>query len=195
MAYNYHNHWSSVTGNNAPLYGSTPYDVNNANYSISYWIEKGAPQSKIVMGLQILGSSFTLKNVTSFDIGAPAINNGGKAGEYTEWDGWLSYYEICINTNFNGWSVVHDSDQKAVLFAFSGDQWVSFDDVETTRQKAIYVRQMNLGGVSFSSLDTDDFRGICDHGKYPLLKTLNEELLETAKHSLPSNSTCSCSHA
>lgn len=52
MTYDFHGHWDKRTGHVAPLYyypGDT-YDYFNANFSINYWLEQGAPPSKIVMG-------------------------------------------------------------------------------------------------------------------------------------------------
>lgn len=59
--------------------------------------------------------------------------------------GTLSYYEICNNTINNGWSVSRDIANKRGPFAFKGNQWVSFDDVDNIRAKAHYIRDKNLG--------------------------------------------------
>ncbi|GIY64864.1 probable chitinase 2 [Caerostris extrusa] len=50
MCYDYHGGWESFTGHNAPLY-ARPDDnkenqMLNLNYSINYWISKGAPREK-----------------------------------------------------------------------------------------------------------------------------------------------------
>lgn len=52
MTYDYHGQWDKKTGHVAPMY-SHPDDefyYFNANYSINYWIAKGAPPRSIVMG-------------------------------------------------------------------------------------------------------------------------------------------------
>ena len=52
MTYDFHGQWDKKTGHIAPLYYHPEDDVEffHANYSINYWISKGAPPRKIVMG-------------------------------------------------------------------------------------------------------------------------------------------------
>ena len=62
-------------------------------------------------------------------------------------------------------------------YAYSGDEWVSFDDIDTIKQKTEYLKSMELGGAMIWALDLDDFRGTCGTGEtYPLLKTVNRGL-------------------
>lgn len=52
MTYDYHGQWDKKTGHVAPMYYHESDDAYffNANYSINYWISKGAPPRSIVMG-------------------------------------------------------------------------------------------------------------------------------------------------
>ena len=62
-------------------------------------------------------------------------------------------------------------------YAFAGDEWVSFDDLDTIQQKTKFLKEMGLGGAMVWALDLDDFQGSCNAGEtYPLLKTINREL-------------------
>ena len=61
-------------------------------------------------------------------------------------------------------------------YAYKGNQWVGFDDVETIRQKSQYVIDHGFGGGMIWALDLDDFNNICGCEKYPLLRTINRVL-------------------
>lgn len=84
MTYDFHGQWDKKTGHVAPLYFHEEDDVFffNANYSINYWIEKGADRRKIVMGMPLYGQSFTLTNAQENGLNAPSTG-GGTAGEFT----------------------------------------------------------------------------------------------------------------
>lgn len=72
--------------------------------------------------------------------------------------------------------MVHDPQNRIGPYAFSGNQWVSYDDVQIFRIKAKYMRSLNLGGGMVWSLDFDDFKGTFRCGQNPLLTALNQEL-------------------
>ena len=52
MTYDYHGQWDKRTGHVAPMYyhDEDEFYYFNANYSINYWISKGAPPRTLVMG-------------------------------------------------------------------------------------------------------------------------------------------------
>lgn len=65
------------------------------NFSINYWIEKGADPKKLVMGLPLYGQSFSLAD--SGDRGLNAKSYGpGEAGEFTRAGGFLAFYEVGV---------------------------------------------------------------------------------------------------
>ena len=72
--------------------------------------------------------------------------------------------------------MVNDREAAMGPYAYKGNQWVSFDDVDTIRRKSQLVRTMQLGGAMIWALDLDDFRATCGCETYPLLKTINREL-------------------
>ena len=66
MTYDYHGHWDKKTGHVAPFYAHPEDDFAyfNANFTMHYWVEKGADKAKLVMGMPMYGQSFSLGDKT-----------------------------------------------------------------------------------------------------------------------------------
>ncbi|KAI9586702.1 probable chitinase 10 [Glossina fuscipes] len=175
MTYDFHGHWDKKTGHVAPLYSVLGDNDYNSNFSVNYWIAKGAPSQKLVMGIPLYGQAFTLAEDSKCSLKNKTLGPG-RAGLYTRSRGFLSYYEICEQISNGGWTVMRDSEGRIGPYACRGNQWVSYDDVEDIRRKSQYIRRMRLGGAMVWALDLDDFRGRCGCGRYPLLRTINHEL-------------------
>lgn len=80
--------------------------------------------------------------------------------------GFMSYYEICENIRVNGWTEAYDSVRE-VPYAYKGDQWVGYDNVNSIRLKTQYALRKGLGGVMFWDLALDDFKGtFCGEGMF-----------------------------
>ncbi|GLV44511.1 Chitinase 10 [Carabus blaptoides fortunei] len=177
MTYDFHGHWDKQTGHVAPLYyyrGDT-YDYFNANFSLHYWMEKGAPAHKLIMGMPLYGQSFSLADTSKRGLNSKSYGPG-EAGEFTRAGGFLAFYEICERVKRRGWTVTRDPEGRIGPYAYSGNQWVSYDDIAEIRRKSQLVKDMGLGGGMIWALDLDDFRDRCGCGKHPLLKTMNQEL-------------------
>lgn len=48
--------------------------------------------------------------------------------------------------------------------------WVGYEDADSVGNKAGYVRAKGLGGVAIVDITLDDFRGLCNGEKYPLVR-------------------------
>ncbi|CAG9856716.1 unnamed protein product [Phyllotreta striolata] len=177
MAYDYHGQWDGITGHVAPMHRH-PEDVDdefNMNFTVHYWLGKGADRSKLVLGMPMYAQSFTLSDPAAHGLNA-ATSGGGEAGVATRSRGFLAYYEVCANVQRKNWTLVRDERGRIGPYAYSGDQWASFDDVNAIRRKSEYVRRMGLGGGMAWALDLDDFRNLCGCEEYPLLRTVNRVL-------------------
>ncbi|XP_013378006.1 PREDICTED: chitotriosidase-1 isoform X4 [Chinchilla lanigera] len=135
MAYDLHSSWEKVTGHNSPLYkrqgesgAAAEYNVDAA---VQLWLQKGAPASKLVLGMPTYGRSFTLASSSDTRVGAPATGPGAP-GPFTKEGGFLAYYEVC------SWKKLRIEDQK-VPYAVRDNQWVGFDDVESFKAKAMLM--------------------------------------------------------
>uniref|UniRef100_A0A8D0Z6U1 Chitinase-3-like protein 1 n=1 Tax=Sus scrofa TaxID=9823 RepID=A0A8D0Z6U1_PIG len=178
LSFDFHGSWEKplVTGHNSPLRkgqldrGTTSY--YNVEYAVGYWLNKGMPAEKVVMGIPTYGRSFTLASAETA-VGAPA-SGPGAAGPITESSGFLAYYEIC--QFLQGAKIVRLQDQQ-VPYAVKGNQWVGYDDVESVESKVQFLKSLNLAGAMIWSIDMDDFTGkSCSQGPYPLVQAIKRSL-------------------
>ncbi|KAA0195440.1 hypothetical protein HAZT_HAZT008073 [Hyalella azteca] len=98
MAYDLHGAWETYTHHHAILY-AYPQDTGdnaflNVDYAINYWLQLGAPASKLVLGTATYGRCFRLDSSDSTGMYAPA-SQPGSAGPYTRSPGFLGYNEVC----------------------------------------------------------------------------------------------------
>lgn len=71
------------------------------NFSLNYWIEKGAAPSKLVMGMPLYGQSFSLADAGHRELNAKTYGPG-EAGEFTRAGGFLAFYEVKDQLNNYG---------------------------------------------------------------------------------------------
>jgi len=86
------------------------------------------------------------------------------------------YAQICERVKRYDMTVVEDEERTMGPYAYSDDQWVSYDDISTIREKSNYVKALGLGGAMVWALDLDDFQNRCGFGEYPLLRAVNRVL-------------------
>ncbi|KAM9690659.1 acidic mammalian chitinase [Dama dama] len=188
MTYDLHGSWEGCTGENSPLYkyptdtGSNAY--LNVEYAMNYWKSNGAPAEKLIVGFPAYGHSFTLREASNNGIGAPT-SGAGPAGPYTREAGFWAYYEICTFLKDGATEVWDDSQE--VPYAYKGTEWVGYDNVNSFRIKAQWLKENNFGGAMVWAIDLDDFTGtFCNQGKFPLINTLKDALgLKSATCSAP----------
>ena len=176
MTYDFHGSWDKKTGHNAPMFPCKGDDIDffNVDSAVKYWIAAGFPAGKIVLGLPIYGRSFKLDDPKVNGFHAPA-RAGGTAGEWTRAKGFLGYYEICKYLK-QGWTKVKTPDCVVGPYAYKGDQWVGYDDIEAVQFKMNYVKEMGLMGGMVWDVSMDDFHGNCGEGKNPFLTAMNRYL-------------------
>lgn len=99
---------------------------------MKFWLKKGLPRSKLVLGIPFFGRSFTLQYSNETGIGS-SIRGPGKEGFYTQNPGFLSYFEICEMELNEGW--YRHEDAVGSPYLVNGNQWVGFDDEQSIRKK------------------------------------------------------------
>jgi chitinase len=134
MSYDYHFYtwYYPVTNFNSPLY---PHSLEtgylrflNVNFSANYWVLKGFPRNKIVIGIPLYGHTYKLYNPSNHKIQAPASDYGDVG-----YLGYVSYPQVCIFLQ-NGAVRVFDNDS-SVPYAYKNNEWISYDDISSVGNK------------------------------------------------------------
>ncbi|XP_014781238.1 acidic mammalian chitinase isoform X2 [Octopus bimaculoides] len=176
MTYDLHGYWDRKVGENAPLHAAS-YETGygrqlNVEWVMDYWVSKGAPKEKLNVGLATYGRGYTLSSAANSKPGAPSSGPSPR-GKYTGEDGFLAYYEICtMKTGSN----YHWMDQAEVPYIVKGRTWVGYDNVKSLKIKVKWLKSQGFGGLAVWTICLDDFNDICQKGKYPLMKAINQEL-------------------
>ncbi|KAH8404785.1 hypothetical protein KR222_001820, partial [Zaprionus bogoriensis] len=179
--------YSDATQNRLPHY--------NADFQVQYWLKHGYPASKLNLGVASYGNAWKLSEDSGLE-GIPVVphtKGAAPEGLQSQKPGLLSYPEICsklsnpqnqyLKGNDSPLRRVTDTSKRFGNFAFRAVQgdvtegiWISFDDADAASNKASYVRANNLGGIALFDLGYDDFRGLCNGEKYPILRAIKYKL-------------------
>jgi chitinase len=109
--------------------------------------------SDIVMGFGFYGRSFTLADDSCTTPGCP-FTAGGSPGPCTATSGYLAYYEIAEVLEANPSVVPVYDETAAVMYINWGDnQWVSYDNETTFKQKVDWANGIGLGGAMIWASD------------------------------------------
>nr|QES86430.1 chitinase domain-containing protein 11 [Chilo infuscatellus] len=175
MTHDFHGPWDAVTGHNSALHKEqgTLFAVDAA---VKYWLEKGCPPGKLVLGIPFYGHTYRLRYASIHGINSPSTGPG-IMGPYTRLQGAIGYNELCNITRTERWTVQRDAVAQ-VPYAYSGDNWASYDDAASVRAKVQLARTYGLIGVYVWSVETDDFNNVCGGGRFPLLHAVNNALNE-----------------
>jgi len=123
-----------VTDLNAPLFPrctETGYmSTLNVNFSVQYWLAKGMPREKIVVGVPTYGHSYTLDNSLNHNLQAPA-SGFGHLGTM----GFVSYPMVCQFLKSGAVSIFNKESR--VPYAFKNKEWISYDNEESIYQKVL----------------------------------------------------------
>ncbi|GAB6023558.1 Chitinase 2 [Chamberlinius hualienensis] len=177
MSYEYHSYYDEPRVLHQSPMNSRP-DENptlNVNFTMHYFLYRGAAPNKLLMGIVSDGRTYTLADPLFHNIGDPAVGPG-QSGQYSQSPGYLATYEICANLKL-GWKMEFDEVAQAP-YCYGGYQWAAYDDDRSVGAKVQLIKDLGLGGVMFWSIDMDDCRRICDSSKQCyLLGSINNYLI------------------
>ncbi|KAL3249280.1 hypothetical protein MRX96_056084, partial [Rhipicephalus microplus] len=84
----------------------------------------------------------------------------GHEGPLTGTPGLLAYFEVCALFKDNTWTNSNATELGNPV-ALKEDEAVSYESVDSVRQKAALVRNYTLGGIMLWDVTSDDYRAVC----------------------------------
>ncbi|XP_055351278.1 uncharacterized protein LOC129597662 isoform X2 [Paramacrobiotus metropolitanus] len=171
LTYDFYGPWSKVTYHHAPLYNSPGnYSLDSA---VQGWLKTAVGRQKLSIAVTGTARTYTIPIDDSGDnpkkIGVKILSDG-KAGPLTISPGTLAYLEVCRMLATGVYTMIRDPVTKVShSYSYDGDQWLSYDNDASVKEKANYTRQNNLGGIMVFSSDQDDPHGYCGV-PYPLTR-------------------------
>ena len=140
MAYDYAGSWSTVTGHQANLYGVAP----STDVAVNYYISKGAPANKLVMGLPLYGRCFQNTDGPGKSykgVGQGSWEAGNYDYKYLPLKGATERLDAKIGAS---WS--YDSGKR---------EFVTYDTPALAIQKVQYINTKGMRGTMFWEMSGD----------------------------------------
>ncbi|GAV06010.1 hypothetical protein RvY_16053 [Ramazzottius varieornatus] len=181
ITYDLAGYWNGTITHPSPLF-STDIDALSVDSSIRMWQDAGIDSSKLVLGIPFFARTYRVPNNP-----APAESYGGvfsgdgHRGLVSQAPGFLWYFETCSRIALAGYTVVRDQIS-SVPYAYSNDNLIMYEDVQSVQDKARYARTSKLSGVYLFSIDQDDIKGFCGT-PFPLTQAAASVLLNSQKSS------------
>ncbi|KAK8036498.1 hypothetical protein PG991_001635 [Apiospora marii] len=153
MTYDLHGSWDSPEDQiGSFVYAHT--NLTEIQHALDLLWRNNVPANKVNLGLGFYGRSYTLEDPSCSLPGCP-FTSGGRAGACTGESGILSFQEISelVDKNIKP---VRDDKAAAMYVAFDQDQWVSYDNVQTIKEKVDFANKNGLLGLFIWALDLDN---------------------------------------
>lgn len=138
----------------------------------------GVKPSQVSLGFGFYGRSFTLADPSCTTPGACPFSEGGTPGKCTDSAGYLGHYEIQdIIAKNPGITIHHDQEAAIKYITWSGNQWISYDDKETFKQKVDWANSVGFSGSLIWASDLDDNMQRAHQGLTGKTVTTNDRIL------------------
>lgn len=147
MTYDMRGSFEYVTGHHTNLFASAddPDGISCAK-AVEMFKNAGVPAEKMVLGAAFYGRMWKGVNHARMGLNQRAESTG----KYT-----LSYTDLVQNyVNKHGFTRYWDDDAKAP-YLFNGKDFISYDDEESLKHKARYIKDRGLAGVMFWEYSLD----------------------------------------
>ncbi|KAH6687317.1 symbiotic chitinase [Plectosphaerella plurivora] len=154
MSYDLHGTWDSNNPIGAIVQGHTNLTEIKAAAEL-FW-RVGVKPEQMALGFGFYGRSFTLSDPKCTKPGCP-FKGGAKPGVCTGTSGYLAYYEVQDILKKNKITPIHDKEAAVKYFTFDKDQWISYDDADTFKQKIEWADSVGFMGSLIWASDLDDY--------------------------------------
>ncbi|KAL3535044.1 hypothetical protein ACH5RR_003505 [Cinchona calisaya] len=144
MCYDYHGSWdTSVTGSQSALFD--PKSNISTSYGLGSWIKAGILKSKLVMGFQLYGRTWTLKDLTAHGVGVAAVGVGpeGDGGS-----GVLLYFKVDDFNKKNNATIGFDAATMST-YSFARTAWIGCDDPKSVVARIRIAQSLVIRGYFF----------------------------------------------
>ncbi|GKT49647.1 chitotriosidase-1 [Colletotrichum spaethianum] len=148
-----HGVWGRENPIGSYIYGHT--NLTEMSLAFDLFWRNDVPANKLNMGLGFYGRAFQLADPSCNKPGC-LFKGGATKGACSGESGILSYREIQEVIKVNKIKPVHDKEAGVKYITWNNDQWVSFDDKETFKQKKDLAAKLGLGGYLIWAIDQDD---------------------------------------
>jgi chitinase len=163
MAYDFHISSEDKTNFNAPLFtypndpsaGPDVWEHYNSDAAVQGYLKAGVPPDKLVLGVPFYGRGWQGVPAANQGLFQPVNGPAQGAGEA----GMFDYAEIVKDHLPFSQHYWHPDAKVPWLYRPDREVFISYDDPESLRQKAVYVKEHTLGGVMFWELSGDDRGG------------------------------------
>ena len=155
MSYDLHGVWDRNNPIGSIVQGHT--NLTEIKQSVDLLWRVGIPPAKVILGLGFYGRAFELEDTGCSKPGCQ-FKGAAAAGPCTASAGTLGYFEIMDIIKDQKPKLIHDAEAAInyIQFGSANDQWVSYDDSITFKQKVDWANGVGLGGVMIWSVDLDD---------------------------------------
>lgn len=135
------------------VYGHT--NLTEMELAFDLFWRNDVSADKLNMGLGFYGRAFQLADLACSKPGC-LFKGGATKGGCSGGSGILSYRKIQDIIKTKNIEPVYDKAAGVKYITWNTDQWVSYDDVETFKQKKDMASDLGLGGYLIWAIDQDD---------------------------------------
>ncbi|KAJ8123757.1 hypothetical protein ONZ43_g362 [Nemania bipapillata] len=159
MSYDLHGTWDSTNPIGNHIYAHT--NLTEIKNALDLFWRNDVPANKLNLGFGFYGRSFQLSDPTCSTPGCQ-FKGGASPGACSQNSGTLTYREIIDVVKNNKLKPYYDKENAVKYVTWNQDQWVSYDDAETFKQKIDFANDLGLGGMLIWAIDqdTDDLEAL-----------------------------------